>query len=302
MFIVSFLAIDATDTDISASRDTAQNDVVLTETAGTVYQILNSPQERQEHLNFQTDTNAATSSKSTQSYHLTPNSQQQNTFIIEVIDESVEPSQPLSQLNIRDLRTYETGEDETPTKNSSNTNIAASADNNSAELNFDTTMSTMSLGTITFSESSKTQILTDNIDNILFTPLTFHEESESNKVNRILSWLLPKSEYARITNGELLRNVAMYLEKMKFHGYLRIFEVEHEGLKPYMTDTSWKLFLDFKNQRESDLWICPLCNKICDHVENRWKCMRCLFFFHVDCRKPFKEQERFCFDCVFAVN
>lgn len=90
---------------------------------------------------------------------------------------------------------------------------------------------------------------------------------------------------------------------MSSNGYLRIFEIDLDIIKKYMTETSLILFLDFKEKRQNDAWICPLCQDIATVMQQRWKCARCLFFIHTSCAKPKYSNwnadslEHFCFDC-----
>lgn len=140
-------------------------------------------------------------------------------------------------------------------------------------------------------------------DDVMFVrPLTFDKESGINKLKLLLSWFLPKSECEEVKKGKIIQNISTHLKEMKSNGYLRIFAVDYEILKPCMSNTSWTLFLNFKKQRENDAWICPLCQLYFNESAVRWRCERCMFYFHGNCCKPQGTDEKFCFKCFFRCN
>lgn len=136
---------------------------------------------------------------------------------------------------------------------------------------------------------------------VISSSIPFIKETDIKKVTRALGWLLPSSERTSAINGILIQNIRMHLEEMKQNGYLRLFEIDDKILKPYMSETSWKVFLDFKEKREKDCWICPRCNEFCDHCnqEKCWKCVSCLFYFHTNCCKPQTQEQLQCFSCFY---
>lgn len=137
---------------------------------------------------------------------------------------------------------------------------------------------------------------------IFAAPLTFNNESGINKLKLLLSWLLPKSECDEVKNGKIIQNISAFLKEMRFNGYLRFFSLDYEILKPCMSSTSWKLFLNFKKQRENDAWICPICELFFDENAVRWRCERCIFYFHDNCCKSQGKNDLLCFKCFFQCN
>lgn len=146
----------------------------------------------------------------------------------------------------------------------------------------------------------KVEKITEEI--ILHSPLAFEEESGANKLKLILSWLLPKNERQQVMTGKLIQNIVKFLNAMKFNGYLRLFDENFELLKQRMTDTSWKLFLNFKEKRKNDEWICPTCAKFYNDKTSGWKCSRCLFYYHNNCAIPNGTNNNLCFSCFFRAD
>lgn len=71
---------------------------------------------------------------------------------------------------------------------------------------------------------------------------------------------------------------------MRYNGYLRILhDVDVNLFKVYLSDTSQRLFDAFKDAHLNDGWICPKCSKYLATGESKWKCSRCLFFYHNVC-------------------
>lgn len=109
----------------------------------------------------------------------------------------------------------------------------------------------------------------------------FVEESNGIQIELILKWLkIPQTDKLEI------RNITTYLSAMKFNGYLRLFEIDMLIVKPLMTDISWELFEDFQSKHLNDVWMCPICDLPCKSDSTRWKCVRCLYWYHNACAKP----------------
>lgn len=134
--------------------------------------------------------------------------------------------------------------------------------------------------------------------NIISRAISFDKESEIEQINSVLGWILPEEECKYVKNGNLIKNIRMYLDQIRLNGYLRFFKIDFQMLKPYMTETSWKAFIDFKTKRQNDNWICPKCSKLCNQ-EPRWKCVACLFYFHTKYGRPQTQQEYLCFECFY---
>lgn len=141
-------------------------------------------------------------------------------------------------------------------------------------------------------------------------PKPFEDEPVEMQVSMILKWIFAGDKYEKIMTGsEKLTNITTRLEKMKYNGYLRLFEIDMNIVKEYMTDSSWILYQDFKKKRERDAWKCPLCTLILEQNASNWKCHRCLFHFHEKCSKPMKtklngnsgESISLCSTCLFAL-
>lgn len=114
-------------------------------------------------------------------------------------------------------------------------------------------------------------------------PKSFSNESENAKISIILDWLMPNEKFTEETK---IQNITFLLNKMDFNGYLRIFEVEFEIIRNHLTDTSWNLLQDFKQKRQNDAWVCPSCMQFVGVMQQRWKCARCLYFYHTHCVQP----------------
>jgi hypothetical protein len=107
---------------------------------------------------------------------------------------------------------------------------------------------------------------------------------------------------------------------MKFNGYLRFLEINMDIVKNLMTETSLTMYEDFMEKHSKDSWICPTCTSPCNPNHQRWKCLRCLFWFHNKCANPktlkrnfaqaasqFSDTEKasenyvLCFSCFFSL-
>lgn len=137
---------------------------------------------------------------------------------------------------------------------------------------------------------------------ILAAPVPFSSESDENKLKLMLMWLLPKNQYESVLYGGSIQNVKIHLENMKFNGYLRIFKADFSLLKEKMSLTSWKSFIDFEQKRKKDKWICPTCTNFCDDIIERWKCARCLFYFHDKCSQSRTNNILICYKCFFNMK
>lgn len=124
-----------------------------------------------------------------------------------------------------------------------------------------------------------TELNTPATDNLVskpkqwFHPKPFKDESQEAKVSIILKWIFgPVSLEGIITGKKKITNFTIQLENMKFNGYLRLFEI----------DTNILL---------------------------KWKCERCLFWYHGKCTKERKikrkeipgDEYSLCDSCFFAL-
>lgn len=141
-------------------------------------------------------------------------------------------------------------------------------------------------------------------------PKAFTNESEDTKISMILKWIFGPDSYEGILNGKVkINNITVRLEKMKFNGYLRLFEVDMSIILNRMTVSSWTLFNDFKTKRQNDAWKCPQCTSMFAQNTLKWKCQRCLFWYHEKCTKERKikckenldEDYSLCDSCFFAL-
>lgn len=139
-------------------------------------------------------------------------------------------------------------------------------------------------------------------------PKPFEEEPEETKISLIMKWIYGSEKFAAILHGkEKITNVQTRLESMKFNGYLRLFEIDKDMLYDLMTANSKILFKDFESKRKGDAWKCPHCSSIFGQGIAKWKCARCLFWYHEKCAKP-KQVKRsairdatLCNSCFFSL-
>lgn len=141
-------------------------------------------------------------------------------------------------------------------------------------------------------------------------PKPFTDETEEAKLSMILKWIFGIDSYEGILiRNEKITNITTRLDNMKFNGYLRLFEIETNTLKSHMTQSSTVLFEDFKKKHEKDAWKCPQCSKILQPNHLKWKCARCLHWYHEKCIKERKikrqentsEEYALCNSCLFKL-
>lgn len=145
---------------------------------------------------------------------------------------------------------------------------------------------------------------------ILAPTKTFTDEPIDVKTKLVLQWIMSDKLY-QAKAEEKIQNICILLNKMKYNGYLRLFEIDMSIVKKYMTDTSWTLFKDFEEKRKNDEWICPHCELMCKKDQVRWKCLRCLYWYHFDCSQPKEIKAKIisggvdtynlCFGCFFGM-
>lgn len=117
-------------------------------------------------------------------------------------------------------------------------------------------------------------------------PKPFWAESVEIQISMILGWIFRSESYQAVLDREdKIKNITSYLRSMRFNGYLRLFEVDMHIIKDRMTEPSWILFQDFKGKHEKDVCKCPLCTYDFVNDSVKWKCSRCLFYFHEKCSK-----------------
>lgn len=149
-----------------------------------------------------------------------------------------------------------------------------------------------------------------NTGNKWTQPKPFADEPVKIRIAMVLKWILASDKHDNILSGEeKLTNITVRLGKMKFNGYLRLFEIDMNIIKDYMTDSSWTLYKDFEKKHKKDAWKCPQCSLIFEKSASKWKCHRCLFYFHNKCSKPMQtklnensgEGIPLCNSCFFAL-
>lgn len=131
---------------------------------------------------------------------------------------------------------------------------------------------------------------------------SFAEETTASKIDITFKWIFPNGHECK--DGKKMQNICMHLTSMTANGYLRLFEIDMTVMKDYMTETSWTLFRNFQEKHMHDPWICSHCNANCNDNENRWKCLRCLLWFHAACSKPqiissSGNKTNYCLTCFF---
>lgn len=138
-------------------------------------------------------------------------------------------------------------------------------------------------------------------------PRPFAAETTENRIAMILKWMCGSNPFENILKGaEKMKNVVFFLEKMKFNGYLRLFQIDMNIVKNCMSDSSWTLYLDFKKRRENDTWKCQQCSSLLLPNVSKWQCAGCLFWIHQECAKPKTNKYRgeefsICPACLFAL-
>lgn len=139
-------------------------------------------------------------------------------------------------------------------------------------------------------------------------PIPFAEESTEVKMSMILKWICDSESYADILRGKKkLTNITTQLKSMRFNGYLRLFEIDMSCIMDVMTQTSQTLFEDFKNTHKADAWKCPICSTFFVQNSSKWKCCRCLYWYHDRCTKERKVRREgkagfsLCDSCFFVL-
>lgn len=135
----------------------------------------------------------------------------------------------------------------------------------------------------------------------------FEKESDEVKISIVLKWIMQQEPCADILSGkEVIKNIVAYLDKMNYNGYLRLFDIDLNLLKTYMTSISWSLLQDYASKHKNDLWVCPHCKLIFKGNDVKWRCERCLFWYHENCAQPKKLTGQdgsyiLCFTCLFGL-
>lgn len=139
-------------------------------------------------------------------------------------------------------------------------------------------------------------------------PKSFGKETIENQISLIVKWIYgaDKASEGVLNGANKIVNITMHLEKMNYNRYLRLFEVDMEVVRKYMSVSSWTLFEDFKKKHLQDIWICPHCSTFLEQTI-KWKCERCLFWYHEKCTKAQKiansnENITLCNACLFALQ
>lgn len=112
------------------------------------------------------------------------------------------------------------------------------------------------------------------------------DEADEIKISIILKWIHGSDSHEDILTGKgKMKNITFLLGRMKYNGYLRLFEIDMSSVKNHMTGTSWTLFEDFKSKHKEDAWKCPQCSSFFVANLPKWKCDRCLLWHHEACTK-----------------
>lgn len=100
----------------------------------------------------------------------------------------------------------------------------------------------------------------------------------------ILNWMKLQKIDEILSGKEVVQNITQHLSAMQHNGYLRILhDVDINLIKVFLSQTSCTLFEQFKQSHLNDGWICPACRKFFGQTDSKWKCSRCLYFFHNFC-------------------
>lgn len=136
------------------------------------------------------------------------------------------------------------------------------------------------------------------------SPKPFESESTSNKISLILKWIFGPKSHEKYVSGEKIANITTILQRLKFNSYLRLLEIDMNIMKEHMTESSWTLFEDFKEKRKDDKWKCPQCFSLFTENAEKYKCGRCLLWFHTKCSQPRTSQKdgvSLCTSCFFSL-
>lgn len=138
-------------------------------------------------------------------------------------------------------------------------------------------------------------------------PKPFAKESRSKQLEIVLKWFLDADSVKNVLNGTMtIQNITEHLEKMKFNGYTRLFDIDLSILKEYLTERSFTLLNAFKIRRKADSCICPQCTFHIEVYDTKWNCERCLFWWHGSCSQ-FKEvtnsdnNYKLCYGCFWEL-
>lgn len=137
-------------------------------------------------------------------------------------------------------------------------------------------------------------------------PKPFRDEPILKRAELMLKWILGDENFENILNGtKKITNITVLLNNMKYNGYLRLFGLDLDIMKIYITESSFILLQDFKLKHKEDKWICPQCQSFLEK-QCRWQCDRCLFWHHEKCSQPKDMRSpcsnyRLCLACFFIL-
>lgn len=166
------------------------------------------------------------------------------------------------------------------------------------------------VGSLTNEGASSDMVLTDTTAQIAaasqFGPVkTFMDECKEKQIKLVLKWIVEPTELSDILSGnQQIRKITYLLDGMLFNGYLRLFDIDLSMIKKYFTPISWTMLESYKANHKDDNWVCPQCRRHFKSADGKWKCERCLFWYHEKCSKP-QEAKRsdsdvlFCCTCFF---
>lgn len=135
-------------------------------------------------------------------------------------------------------------------------------------------------------------------------------ETENIQSAFVLKWLTGEIPSNILNGSEKLRNISVYLDRLKKQGsrtYLRLQEVKLEVIKEYLSDCSWDLLIDFVKKNIDELNVCHVCEVELHNINNEiFKCSRCLLYYHERCKEGQKlndldlsSQYFICKNCFF---
>jgi rubredoxin len=116
-------------------------------------------------------------------------------------------------------------------------------------------------------------------------PKSYANEPDIEKIKMVLNWLRLSDKIEDIMSGkQQVQNITELLTDMHYNRYLRIVhDIDLNLIKVFLSETSWMLLQQFKTHHFNDGWICPSCKKYFQMLDSKWKCSRCLFFYHSLC-------------------
>lgn len=84
-----------------------------------------------------------------------------------------------------------------------------------------------------FSASKDDKIVTEQFTSMARKP--FEQLSNDDQISFVLEWIMGKQNYAEILNGkQLIKNIKIHLDKMKYNGYLRLLDIDLGMVKDLM--------------------------------------------------------------------